>query len=143
MNDEAFDRMKAPLVGYLTTGLDKMREAAGAAGTPSPPGLSGNDSYDKMLEHGDYASPQPELTDYDEIDPKMEGLRNDPAFQRAGLQGYGSGVQAGVAGMGHDGGVGAGASVTSLGGGSGGDGAVKKSGGKRAQIWDRLRSGGK
>ena len=106
MNDETFDMMKAPLVGHLAAGLDKMREAAGDAGTPPPPALSGKDSYesagykDKMLEHGDYSSPPPELTDYDEIDPGTEGLRNDPAFQRAGLQGYGSGAQAGVAGMG-------------------------------------------
>jgi len=150
MNDETFDRMKAPLVGHLATGLDKMREAAGVAGTPSPPIASGKDSYesagykDKLLEHGDYSSPPPELTDYDEIDPGTEGLKNDPAFQRAGLQGYGSGAQSGVVGMGqYDGGVGAGASVTSLGSGSGGDSGLKKSGGKRAQIWDRLRSGGK
>ncbi|KAM7223589.1 hypothetical protein V8F06_001063 [Rhypophila decipiens] len=161
-DDEAFERRKAPLVGHLAAGLDRMREAAVGAttGTPSPPVASGKqkgsyDSYhgnanegniggypEKLLEHGDYTSPPPGMEGYEEIDPDMEGLRNDPAFQRAGLQGY--------QGSAHEG-AGPGASVTSFGSASGGDGSGKKPGGasgsgagasarRRPQLWDRLTS---
>lgn len=166
MNDEAFDRTKAPLVGPLAAGLDRMREAAAGA-TPSPPITSGKDkgSFDsyhhtntessggypeKLLEHESYTSPPPAMEGYEEIDPDMEGLRNDPAFQRAGLQGYhGSGSQ--LAAGSYDGSVGPGASVTSFGSASGGDGGGKKASGaggsgsgtsarRRPQLWDRLTS---
>lgn len=169
MNDEAFERTKAPLVGPLVAGLDKMREAAAGAvagGTPSPPVPSGKatgsyDSYhhaetssggypEKLLEHGGYTSTPPGMEGYEEIDPDMEGLRNDPAFQNAGLQGYhGSSSQLAVGS--YDGTAGPGASVTSFGSASGGDGGGKKSSGaggsgagtsarRRPQLWERITS---
>ncbi|KAK3313434.1 hypothetical protein B0H66DRAFT_482999 [Apodospora peruviana] len=159
VDDEAFDMTRAPLVGHLASGLDKMREAAASAAgggvsppvaAPSPlitPGaIAGTkvEYTDKMLEHAGYSSPPPGLDDYDEIDPKTEGLRNDPAFQRAGQLGYGVGP------LGQQDVSSAGGSTTSVGSAGGGD---KKSGGssgsasattrKRPQLWDRLRSGGK
>ncbi len=65
------------LVAPLSRGLDKMHEAAysdpGPGYGPNPLG------YDKLGE------PLPD--EFDEIDPRDELLRNDPAFQKAGDQG--------------------------------------------------------
>ncbi|KAK3692709.1 hypothetical protein B0T22DRAFT_370548 [Podospora appendiculata] len=107
-NDSIFDR-KAQLVEPLASGLNKMREADGL-GTATPT-MAAADKLDTG-----YAD------DYDEIDPKMEGLKNDPLFQRAGT------TAAKVQDSGSGGGIGAADDL-------------KKGAKKRPQIWERLRSG--
>lgn len=80
--DDNFDR-KAALVEPLASGLDKIREAGLSSGAGSPGsqdrytrGYGNDNSYLDKLD--------PSSDDYDEIDPKSEGLRNDPVFQKAG-----------------------------------------------------------
>ena len=117
-NESDFNR-KAPFVEGLVNGLEKMREAAAAGyaddGQALPPAAKegyGHVTADKLDFHSD---------EYDEIDPKSEGLKNDPAFQRAG--GKLSEVMS--------------SSSSSGGGGKGG----KMAGLKRPPLWERLRSG--
>ncbi len=69
----------ADLVAPLARGLPKMQEAATAAySEPSSSYGSRTPTYDKL---GELQSEE-----FDEIDPRDEQLRNDPAFQRAGDQ---------------------------------------------------------
>lgn len=65
-DDSYFDTRKAHLVGNLSTGLDKMREAAGVGPTPTA-GYSfpGERLPDKLGE-----LPSSEFDDFDEIDPR-------------------------------------------------------------------------
>jgi hypothetical protein len=84
-NDSAFDA-KAGMVSHLDRGLDKMREAGGLASSyptsQEGPPMPRKGSYtDKLGERVDQQS-----DDFDEIDPKGEGLRNDPGFQQAGAR---------------------------------------------------------
>ncbi|KAH8895015.1 hypothetical protein GQ53DRAFT_74197 [Thozetella sp. PMI_491] len=81
--DNASD-LKAGLVGHLDRGLDKMRQAggfpSGYSTSPDPLPRPGKEAYtDKLGERVDRYS-----DDFDEIDPKGEGWKNDPAFQLAG-----------------------------------------------------------
>jgi hypothetical protein len=119
---------KAQLVGPLSSGLDKMREAAGgfsnpelkttggSTAVPGPGGYplrSGGETFDKLGEQQRYSD------DFDEIDVKGEGLKYDPAFQRAGKSVQDSTTDMSPAGI---------------------DDAVKK--GRKKPLWERLRSGG-
>ncbi|KAK3295519.1 uncharacterized protein B0H64DRAFT_459852 [Chaetomium fimeti] len=123
-DDDDFDLRKGPLVGPLASGLDKMREAGNLPRSNS--GTSFKSYHDDYPVKGklDYFGDDYEH-DYDEIDPKSEGLGNDPGFQKAG-------VPAGTE-------VGAGAMVKHE---RGGEDTLKKPAKKRPQIWERLRSGG-
>jgi hypothetical protein len=128
-DDEQFELRKAPLVGPLVSGLEKMREASNLprslpgldSGTPSQ---GYHDDYPVKARMDYYADDYDH--DYDEIDPKSEGLRNDPGFQKAGVP-----------------------SAAETGTGTGpkaqerGEDTLKKAAKKRPQIWERLRSGGK
>lgn len=125
--EDRYDR-KAALVEPLVSGLERIRREAAAGGSyPDDGGYAGGSSYvqaDKMDMYPD---------DYDEIDPKSEGLKNDPLFQRAGAGGNNKNQESG-------GGRGGGAEK--------GDGDVKQKGGRvaglrRPPLWERLRSGGK
>lgn len=124
---DRYDR-KAALVEPLVSGLERIRREAAAGGSyPDDGGYAGGSSYaqaDKLDMYPD---------DYDEIDPKSEGLKNDPLFQRAGAGG-GNKTQEFGGGRG--------------GGAEKGDGDVKQKGGRvaglrRPPLWERLRSGGK
>ncbi|KAK4238566.1 hypothetical protein C8A03DRAFT_14968 [Achaetomium macrosporum] len=125
-DDDDFDLRKAPLVEPLASGLEKIREAGmlsrSGSGTPSHgyhqdyPEKARKDLYADDYEH-----------DYDEIDPKSEGLGNDPGFQRAGAAGSGESRP------------GSGLKVHER---AGGEDTLKKAAKKRPQIWERLRSGG-
>ncbi|KAK3368188.1 hypothetical protein B0H63DRAFT_404453 [Podospora didyma] len=113
--DDNFSR-KAALVEPLASGLDKMREAGGIL-NPSDPaskehyvqGYGADNSYADKYDPGS--------DDYDEIDPKREGLKNDPAFQKAGAAKPQQET-------------------------SGGDDDLKK-GRKRPPLWGRIRTAGK
>ncbi|KAL2140587.1 hypothetical protein VTI28DRAFT_3597 [Corynascus sepedonium] len=123
-DDDHFDMRKAPLVGPLASGLDKMREASNLArskpGTPSQgyqdgyPVKAGMDYFGDEYDH-----------DFDEIDPKSERLGNDPGFQNAGVP---AATETGIGTAAIDG-------TTQ-------DDTVKKASKKRPQIWERLRSAG-
>ncbi|KAK4149836.1 hypothetical protein C8A00DRAFT_18537 [Chaetomidium leptoderma] len=119
-DDEDFDLRKAHFVGPLASGLEKMREAGNlprsGSGTP-PQGY--HDDYPVKSRMDLYADEYEH--DYDEIDPKGEGLGNDPGFQKAGVSAAtGTGAKA------HE---------------RGGEDTTKKAAKKRPQIWERLRSG--
>ncbi|KAK0710922.1 hypothetical protein B0H67DRAFT_268862 [Lasiosphaeris hirsuta] len=108
-----YDR-KARLVGPLVSGLENMREAVYREES-QPPRETYSYNADKLDLYSD---------DYDEIDPKSEGLKNDPLFQSAG------------------------AKLQEATSGSVGDDTSGKKGGrtgntKRAPLWERLRTGGK
>ncbi|KAH6624259.1 hypothetical protein B0J18DRAFT_465496 [Chaetomium sp. MPI-SDFR-AT-0129] len=129
LDDDDFDLRKAPLVGPLTSGLEKMRAAAAAGGGGNLPRSDSNTSLKKFEDYPvkhreDYFGNEYDH-DYEEIDPKSEGLGNDPGFQEAGLPAGGEG-----------------AATASTGKHERGDVAVKKTSKKRPQIWERLRSGG-
>jgi len=157
-DDEQFQR-KVALVEPFSRGLDLMRQAAGTATTmtpPPPPPVAPPAPYSDSKLAGDHIqSPSSyhhdEYYDYDEIDPRTEGLRNDPAFQRAGIVGVdavtgtGAWATAGVGGAGIGGGSPGGSGTGSPGGASGTPDEGVKKGRKRPQlqIWERLRSGGK
>lgn len=126
-NDDDFELRKAPLVEPLASGLEKMREAGNMARTNSRTtqrsGFSGDfpakaktDYYADDYEH-----------DYDEIDPKSEGLKNDPGFQKAGAASAAAGP--GTAAAAGDKALEKGAEDT----------VGKKAGKKRPQLWERLR----
>ncbi|KAL2166231.1 hypothetical protein VTG60DRAFT_3095 [Thermothelomyces hinnuleus] len=123
-DDDDFDLRKAPLVGPLASALDKMREASNLAcsnsGTPSQsfqddyPAKSRVDYFGDEYDH-----------DYDEIDPKSEGLCNGPGFQNAGIP----------------------VAAESCAGAAARDDTpredtLKKVSKKRPQIWERLRGAG-
>jgi len=122
-DDDDFDLRKAPLVGPLASGLEKMRQAGHLpspdAGAPSQgyfddyPAKGKMDAYGEDYEH-----------DYDEIDPKSEELGNDPGFQKAGVSGE---SRSGLAPKSHE---------------RGGEDSSLKKAKKRPQLWDRLRSSG-
>jgi hypothetical protein len=116
---------KAQLVGPLASGLDKMREAASEGGLGSGWGGTGHtyrggDTYVDKL--GEIARASDE---FDEIDVKGEGLKNDPAFQRAGKSFQDVPADAGGAVHSNP---------------SGGD-ELKKA--KKKPLWNRLRSTGR
>ncbi len=81
-NDAGSFDMKAPLVGHLDRGLDKMREAGGFSTPQDQSSRKGKETYTDKL--GDRVARYSD--DFDEIDPKGEGLKNDPAFQQAGAK---------------------------------------------------------
>ncbi|KAK4123281.1 hypothetical protein N657DRAFT_574032 [Parathielavia appendiculata] len=95
-DDDEFETTKAPLVEPLVKGLEKMRKASSVprsyrsldTGTPSQ---DHHDDYPVKARMDYYADDYDH--DYDEIDPKSEGLRNDPGFQNAGVLG---GAETGV-----------------------------------------------
>lgn len=123
-----FDDTKAQLVGPLASGLVRMREAAAKGAMPpysaaSSPG-DGETYTDKLGETTTRYS-----DDYDKIDVKAEGLKNDPAFQLAGH--HGGSFQGGDLGPGRGG---SGPSGIDIGGDD--HRRVRK-------IWNRLRPGGK
>lgn len=139
-DDDDFDLRKAPLVGPLASGLEKMRQAGELARAESrtPPQAQGyhhqrlGEDYPEKGKMAYYADDYEH--DYEEIDPKSEGLGNDPGFQKAGSQA----------------GVGAGAKAQDKGGGDGTAGGAcgeeaasgKKAAKKKPQhLWERLRSG--
>lgn len=129
VDEDDFDLRKAPLVGPLTSGLEKMRAAAAAGGGGNLPRSDSDTSFKKFEEYPvkhreDYFGTEYDH-DYEEIDPKSEGLGNEPGFQEAGLPAGGEGAATGSTGK-HE----------------KGDAAVKKTSKKRPQIWERLRSGG-
>lgn len=124
-DDDDFDLRKAPLVGPLVSGLDKMREASHLPRSdPGTPSHGHYDDYPAKTRMDYYADDYDH--DYDEIDPKSEGLRNDPGFQKAGVPGTADLVP-GPAPKAPE---------------RGGDDSLKKAAKKRPQIWERLRSGG-
>lgn len=132
-DDGYFDLRKAPLVEPLAGGLEKMRAAAGhlaSAGDSSAPrtplGHRQSEGYPEKRRMDVYADGY-DHEDYDEIDPKSEGLRNDPGFQKAG--------RVPSAEMGTTRGA-----KTQDGGG--GERSLKKASRKRSQLWERLRSAG-
>ncbi|KAK0629742.1 hypothetical protein B0T17DRAFT_589438 [Bombardia bombarda] len=135
-----FDR-KAPLVGPLASGLDKMREASGLANVTTAVSsdakdVGGGGGYSQHHSNESYVDSKLDSyppDDYDEIDPKTEGWKNDPAFQRAGIGAGTTKLQETVSSG--SGSAGGGAS-------SGADDGLRK-GRKRPLIWERLRSGGK
>lgn len=156
-DDDLWEARKGPLVEHLATGLDKMREAAagvGGAGTQSYSSSSllivGNEGRRSQSFTGSLGTPGSEkgkmmmggagageyYEDYDEIDPKSEGLKDEEGFRRAGAEGFAGGVRVGE----HRG-------VVGLGMGDGGGGAAaagqQKVGKKRGLIWERLKGGGK
>ncbi|AEO58101.1 hypothetical protein MYCTH_2062291 [Thermothelomyces thermophilus ATCC 42464] len=123
-DDDDFDLRKAPLVGPLASALDKMREASNLAcsnsGTPSQ---SFQDDY-PVKPRADYFGDEYDH-DYDEIDPKSEGLGNDPGFQNAGIP----------------------VAAESCAGAAARDDTpredtLKKASKKRPQLWERLRGAG-
>jgi len=123
-DDDDFDLRKAPLVGPLASGLDKMREASSLPRSDSGTSFkSYHDDYPikPRMDHfaDDYDN------DYDEIDPNSEGLGNDPGFQKAGVPAA-TEAAAGVAPK-HE---------------KSGEDTLKKAAKKRPQIWERLRSAG-
>ena len=130
-NDGIFERTKAPLVGALVSGLEKMR-AAGHIAPPSfastPQGYGSNADYRGKgridLYEDDYDH------DYDEIDPRSEELENDAGFQEAGVPGAA------------ESGSGTGKTMHERRGGEDTLHLSNKTSKKRSQIWDRLRSGG-
>jgi hypothetical protein len=124
-DDDDFDLRKGHLVGPLMSGLDKMREAGNLPRSNS--GTSFKSYHDDYPVKGklDYFGDEYDQ-DYDEIDPKSEGLGNDPGFQKAGAP---TATE-----------TGAGAIVKHE---RGGEDTLKKATKKRPQIWERLRSGNK
>ncbi|KAK4106142.1 hypothetical protein N658DRAFT_413985 [Parathielavia hyrcaniae] len=139
-DDDEFEMTKAPLVGPLVSGLEKMREASGFprssprldSGTPAQ---DYHDDY-PMKARMDYYADEYDH-DYDEIDPKSEGLRNDPVFQKAGAAGSAEpGAGAGSAEPG------AGAGTGTKPQERGGEDTVKKAA-KKIPFLERLRGGGK
>ncbi|KAK4169458.1 hypothetical protein QBC43DRAFT_251764 [Cladorrhinum sp. PSN259] len=159
-DDEMFETRKGPLVEYLASGLDKMREAAAAGGgvhsgsaislvNIGQPQQERSHSFGSGTGTGEKGKMMDYYEDYDEIDPKSEGLRDEEGFRRAGSGGgYEAGVSAGVgAGVrrehGHQGispGIGPGigdGGAGSAGSGTQGQGKVKK----RGMIWERLKGG--
>ena len=125
-DEEDFDLRKAPLVGPLASGLEKMREAGNLP--RSHPGTPPQGHYEDYPEKGRmdvYADDYEH--DYDEIDPKSEGLRNDPGFQRAGAPGAAGSLPA--------------PSPSPKTYERGGEESSKKAAKKRPQLWERLRSG--
>ncbi|KAL2022566.1 hypothetical protein VTK56DRAFT_5173 [Thermocarpiscus australiensis] len=129
--DDDFDVRKAPLVGPLASGLEKMREAghwvSEDSGIPAQEYHRGDDDTAKA-KMDFYADGYDH--DYDEIDPRSEELGNDPGFQKAGVPGAGAA------------GPGAGVRVQGKGGGSaGGEDTLGKKVEKKRPIWERLRSG--
>lgn len=139
-DEDNFDLRKAPLVGPLANGLEKMRELAcaeaGIAHLQAQQGYHHHQRAEDYPEKGKmtYYAEDYEHDDYEEIDPKSEGLGNDPGFQKAGAQ---AGGQAGIGG---------GAKMQERGGGSGGAGGEEASGKRTAKkrpqhLWERLRSG--
>ncbi|KAL2137331.1 hypothetical protein VTI74DRAFT_3271 [Chaetomium olivicolor] len=130
-DDDDFGRRKAHLVGPLASGLDKMRAALPRS--ESAPVAHSHDEYPEKTRRQYLAADEYEH-DYEEIDPKSEGLGNDPGFQKAGIVSGGGEVGSGT---------GAGIKVQERAGGAGGgEDTLKKAGRKRPQIWERLRSGG-
>ncbi|KAL2200908.1 hypothetical protein P885DRAFT_65221 [Corynascus similis CBS 632.67] len=123
-DDDHFDMRKAPLVGPLASGLDKMREASNLARSkPETPSQGYQDDY-PVKAGMDYFGDEYDH-DFDEIDPKSEGLGNDPGFQNAGVP---AATETGIGTAAIDG-------TTQ-------DDTVKKASKKRPQIWERLRSAG-
>ncbi|KAK1756259.1 hypothetical protein QBC47DRAFT_298386 [Echria macrotheca] len=110
---DPFDR-KAAFVEPLVSGLEKIRGAAGGPGRAEP---------EMAREQAGYGYAGDKLDDYDEIDPKGEGLRNDPVFQQAGF-GRGQAVSGGVGGP-----------------ATGDDGGRKGRIANLKKPWGRLRSG--
>ncbi|GAB1320120.1 hypothetical protein MFIFM68171_10330 [Madurella fahalii] len=143
-DEDDFGLRKAPLVGPLASGLEKMRELAraepGTAPLQAQQGYHHHQRNEDYLEKGKmaYYAEDYEHDDYEEIDPKSEGLGNDPGFQKAGAQ---AGTQAGS-----QTGLGGGVKPQERGGGSGSAGGEEASGKKAAKkrpqhLWERLRSG--
>ncbi|KAK5663928.1 hypothetical protein OQA88_139 [Cercophora sp. LCS_1] len=121
-DEAAYDR-KARYVEPLVRGLEKIRmdgrpeEGRYGAGSNKEMGSAGYGYLGDKL--GEFVG-----DDFDEIDPKSEGLKNDPGFQKAG------------AAKGQDG--------ANLGGeDSGGKKGGRMAGLKKPPLWGRLRSGGK
>jgi hypothetical protein len=129
-DDDYFDLRKGPLVGPLASGLDKMREAGNISLPRSDSGTSFtgyHDDYPVKARMNYYVDEYEH--DYDEIDPKSEGLGNEPGFQKAGMPAASdAGSGAGTGAKGHE---------------RGAEDTLKKATKKRPQIWERLRSGGK
>lgn len=118
---EAFDR-KAALVEPLVSGLERIRAQHGFASESEADLPAGYGYVSDKLDMDYY----PATDDFDEIDPKREGLKNDPAFERAGV-GAGSGPGSGTA---------------SDDGGSGKKAGGRIGGSKKPKpLWERLRSG--
>lgn len=119
--DEAAYDKKARYVEPLVRGLEKIRrdgmteEGRYRSSNNKDMGGAGYGYVgDKMAEFGD---------DFDEIDPKSEGLKNDPGFQKAGATKGQDGAN-----FGEDSGLKKGGRMAGL---------------KKPPLWGRLRSGGK
>ncbi|KXX72810.1 Homeobox protein EgHBX4 [Madurella mycetomatis] len=135
VDEDDFDLRKAPLVEPLANGLEKMRELARAETGIAPPQAQKGYHHQRTEDYPEkgkmtYYTEDYEHDDYEEIDPKSEGLGNDPGFQKAGAQA----------------GIGGGAKMQERGGGSGSTGGEETSGKKTAKkrpqhLWERLRSG--
>ncbi|KAL2164082.1 hypothetical protein VTH06DRAFT_3296 [Thermothelomyces fergusii] len=83
-DDDDFDLRKAPLVGPLANALDKLRAAGNlASSNPGAPSQSLQDDYPVKSRADCYGDEYDH--DFDEIDPKNEGLGNDAGFQNAGI----------------------------------------------------------
>lgn len=123
-DDVDFDIRKAPLVGPLASGLEKMREAGNLHRSESSTSFRPySEDYPVKGNRDIYADDYDH--DYDEIDPKSEGLGNEPGFQQAGVPATSES-----------------ATGSNIKGPEKGDDTFKKGAKKRPQLWDRLRSGG-
>ncbi|KAK2070395.1 hypothetical protein P8C59_004888 [Phyllachora maydis] len=91
-NDDVFDG-KAHLVGPLASGLDKMREATAAGGGTPAPGTHMGGAGGWPFPSAGYTDKLGETAgcsdDFDDIDVRSEGVKNDAAFQQAGGAGRG------------------------------------------------------
>jgi len=124
----SFSDRKVAFVEPLVSGLEKIRGAAAATGYAD--GSHGYRDVSVAKESGytpggGYMAPPADKLDhfsedFDEIDPKSEGLRNDPLFQRAGAAKH---------------------QDSNTGGEDGGKKGGRMANLKRPPIWERLRSG--
>jgi hypothetical protein len=124
-DEDDFTARKAALVEPLASGLEKMRDASNLQRADSTTSSRGHhEDYPEKFRRDFYADDYEH--DFDEIDPKSEGLRNDPGFQKAGAPSP-AGIEPGTAVKAHE--------------RAGGEDTLKKGSKKRPQLWGRLRSG--
>ncbi|KAK3996012.1 hypothetical protein QBC44DRAFT_5269 [Cladorrhinum sp. PSN332] len=150
-DDAQFELRKGPLVEHLATGLDKMREAAGFRSSTSLVNVEGEQKRSHSLPGasgvgaGEKGKMMDCYEDYDEIDPKSEGLRDEEGFRRAGSgglegAGYGGDMRVGSGERGHGISPGIGPGIGD-GGGAGGQQSQQGKVKKRGMIWERLKGG--
>ncbi|KAK4231488.1 hypothetical protein QBC38DRAFT_465860 [Podospora fimiseda] len=151
-DDQQFEARKGPLVEHLATGLDKMREAAGFMSSTSLVNVEGEQnrsshSFTGVSGGGEKGKMMDYYEDYDEIDPKSEGLRDEEGFRRAGSGGFEAGgnnsmrVGGGVGERQHGISPGIGPGIGDGGGGGSGAGGQQGKVKKRGMIWERLKGG--